>query len=199
MVRGLAIFGSSATTTGPHHSIIAYRFIRATFPSQYFSLFQAMVVSTATKSTKNVGKLVLKSNHHEREIKVLQWREGPVSFGRSNLAVFRRDCYWFAFSSRFSYLISVKNVDKVPASKVKKHLDVELEVPVSPNSSSAESLEDEVSALRARNKMLMEALNEVKKSATKAVEKNFDLVWYARNRCKSCRLIPITHLLILNL
>ena len=68
--------------------------------------------------------------------------------------------------------------------KVKKTLAVALEVPVSPNSAS-ESLEDEVMALRARNKVLTEALQGVNESATKAFKKNFDLVWFARNRCKS--------------
>lgn len=57
-------------------------------------------------------------------------------------------------------------------------------MPVSPNPSSADSLEDEVSVLRARNKILTDALKEVQESASKAVKKNFDLVWYARNRCK---------------
>ena len=83
------------------------------------------------------------------------------------------------------FVFSPQNIDKVPVSKVKKHLDVELEVPVSPTtSSSADSMEDELSSLRAQNKILTEALKEMKKSATKAFEKNYDLVWYARNRCK---------------
>lgn len=46
------------------------------------------------------------------------------------------------------------------------------------------SLEDEVIALRARNKVLTEALKGVHESATKEFKKNFDLVWFARNRCE---------------
>ena len=65
---------------------------------------------------------------------------------------------------------------------MKKTLNEDIEVPVSPSSSSA-SLEDEVIALRARNKVLAEALKGVNESATKAFKKNFDLVWFARNRC----------------
>ncbi|CAB9527685.1 expressed unknown protein [Seminavis robusta] len=72
---------------------------------------------------------------------------------------------------------------KIPVSKVdhgKKNCDVDLQVPVSP--SSSESLEDEVIALRARNKVLLEALKGVNESATALKKKHFDLVWFARNR-----------------
>ena len=73
---------------------------------------------------------------------------------------------------------------KVPVSKVnpsKRNLELDLQVPVSPTGS--ESREDEVAALRARNKLLSEALANVNESAKKAFKKNFDLVWFARNRC----------------
>jgi hypothetical protein len=52
--------------------------------------------------------------------------------------------------------------------------------PVSPTG----SVEDEILVLRARNKILTEALSAVKKSASKEMKRRFDLVWFARYRCK---------------
>ena len=68
----------------------------------------------------------------------------------------------------------------MPVSKTRSKVAVDLEIPVSP--ASAGSLEDEVVALRARNKVLAEALKGVHDSASKAFKKNSDLVWFARNR-----------------
>lgn len=84
-------------------------------------------------------------------------------------------------SHRFSPWI-LSSSAKVPVSKAKSNFNGDLQVPVSPTSS--ESLEDELMALRARNKVLSEALTGVNESATKAFKKNFDLVWFARNRGK---------------
>ena len=46
------------------------------------------------------------------------------------------------------------------------------------------SVEDEILVLRARNKVLTDALSAVKQSASKEMKKRFDLVWFARYRCK---------------
>jgi hypothetical protein len=72
--------------------------------------------------------------------------------------------------------------DKIPMSKhVENAKHVVTKVPVSPPNMS---LEDEVILLRARNKILTDALQAVKESATDQAKRNFDLVWFARNRCK---------------
>ena len=74
---------------------------------------------------------------------------------------------------------------KVPVTKVghgKRNFNVDLQVPVSPTGNG--SLEEQVLALRARNKVLTDALAAVNESATKEFKKNYDLVWYARNHCK---------------
>jgi len=47
------------------------------------------------------------------------------------------------------------------------------------------SLEDEVVTLRAKNAVLTDALKDIKKTAQQEAKKHYDLVWYARNRCKS--------------
>ncbi len=44
--------------------------------------------------------------------------------------------------------------------------------------------EDEVIALRAENKVLRQALKAVEDTATEQLKKSFELVWFARNRCK---------------
>jgi hypothetical protein len=69
--------------------------------------------------------------------------------------------------------------DKIPASKVLK----ETKNAVSPVSSPTSS-NDELMALRARNKVLTDALTAIKESASKEMKKSYDLVWFARYRCK---------------
>mmetsp|Transcript_16624 Transcript_16624/g.30237 ORF Transcript_16624/g.30237 Transcript_16624/m.30237 type:complete len:179 (+) Transcript_16624:115-651(+) len=77
---------------------------------------------------------------------------------------------------------SQKSEDKIPMSKhVENAKHVVTKVPVSPPNMS---LEDEVILLRARNKILTDALQAVKESATDQAKRNFDLVWFARNRCR---------------
>lgn len=56
----------------------------------------------------------------------------------------------------------------------------------SPVSPTAGNLQDEVLALRARNKILTDALKAVKEQADEQAKRNFELVWFARNRSKSC-------------
>ena len=51
-------------------------------------------------------------------------------------------------------------------------------------SSSVGSLEDEVIALRARNKAMASALQSIKETAEKEKKRYHDLVWYARNRSR---------------
>ena len=48
--------------------------------------------------------------------------------------------------------------------------------------------EDEVIALRAENKVLRQALKSVEDTATEQLKKSFELVWFARNRCKCTRM-----------
>ena len=54
--------------------------------------------------------------------------------------------------------------------------------PVSPTSST--SSQEELLTLRARNKILTEALAAIKDSASEEMKKKFDLVWFAKYRCK---------------
>ena len=72
--------------------------------------------------------------------------------------------------------------EKIPISKVPT-LNKTAEVNVSP-STSIVSLEDEVIALRARNKAMTKALQVIKETATKEKKRHHDLVWYARNRSR---------------
>lgn len=51
-------------------------------------------------------------------------------------------------------------------------------------SSSVGSLEEEVIALRARNKAMAIALQSIKETAEKERKRYHDLVWYARNRSR---------------
>jgi hypothetical protein len=41
-----------------------------------------------------------------------------------------------------------------------------------------------VMALRARNKVLTDALAAIKESASQEMKKNYDLVWFAKYRCR---------------
>jgi len=72
--------------------------------------------------------------------------------------------------------------EKIPVSKVST-LKKTTESNVSP-STSIVSLEDEVIALRARNKAMAKALQVIKETATKEKKRHHDLVWYARNRSR---------------
>lgn len=78
---------------------------------------------------------------------------------------------------------STKTQDKIPVSKhienTKQRAD-SIKVPISPKI----SLEDEVIALRARNKVLTGALKAVKDAAQDHSKLRHELVWYARNRCR---------------
>lgn len=65
--------------------------------------------------------------------------------------------------------------EKTPAVQLKR------QVTVSP---SHKSIEDEVIYLRSQNKLLKNALNAVKDTATDKLTKSYELVWYARNRSK---------------
>lgn len=56
-----------------------------------------------------------------------------------------------------------------------------IKVPVSPKGSPL-SVEDELHALRTRNKMLTGALKAIKETAEEERKKHQDLVWLARNR-----------------
>lgn len=69
---------------------------------------------------------------------------------------------------------------KIPVSKAgqsTKHA-------VSPTS-SPQSMSEEVLVLRARNKLLTQALAAIHSSSEKELKKRYDLVWFAKYRCKS--------------
>jgi len=75
-----------------------------------------------------------------------------------------------------------KSKDKVAAARIIKpdqKKEGDRKHPVSPT-----SLEEEVQALRARNKILTNALKAIKETAAEEAEKHYDLVWFARNRCR---------------
>jgi hypothetical protein len=74
--------------------------------------------------------------------------------------------------------------DKIPASKVLK----ETKNAVSPLSSPTSS-NDKLMALHARNKVLTDALAAIKESASKEMKKNYDLVWFAKYRCKCSAMV----------
>eukprot|EP00561_Arcocellulus_cornucervis_P013138 CAMPEP_0185799688 /NCGR_PEP_ID=MMETSP1322-20130828/465_1 /TAXON_ID=265543 /ORGANISM="Minutocellus polymorphus, Strain RCC2270" /LENGTH=183 /DNA_ID=CAMNT_0028495275 /DNA_START=105 /DNA_END=656 /DNA_ORIENTATION=- len=85
-------------------------------------------------------------------------------------------------SSKFA-----KNSEKIPISKAKSSVQSKpqksiatMNVTVSPTTTT----EDEVIALRAENKVLRQALNAVEDTATEQLKKSFELVWFARNRCR---------------
>ena len=78
--------------------------------------------------------------------------------------------------------------EKIPIkinSKLPHKVDVAaLKGPVSPTGSTGSSVEDELEALRAKNKVLTEALTSVRETALEEMKKRFDLVWFARYRSK---------------
>eukprot|EP00573_Skeletonema_grethae_P013535 CAMPEP_0201697302 /NCGR_PEP_ID=MMETSP0578-20130828/10536_1 /ASSEMBLY_ACC=CAM_ASM_000663 /TAXON_ID=267565 /ORGANISM="Skeletonema grethea, Strain CCMP 1804" /LENGTH=176 /DNA_ID=CAMNT_0048183437 /DNA_START=33 /DNA_END=563 /DNA_ORIENTATION=+ len=71
--------------------------------------------------------------------------------------------------------VATKDKKKTPAAQLKR------QVTVSP---SHKSIEDEVIYLRSQNKLLNNALNAVKNTATDKLRKSYELVWYARNRTR---------------
>jgi len=74
---------------------------------------------------------------------------------------------------------------KVPVNSKVQHLE-DIKIPVSPgnNTEDGRSLEEQLLILRARNKVLTKALEAAHTTATDKHKKNFDLVWYARNKCR---------------
>lgn len=73
--------------------------------------------------------------------------------------------------------------DKIPAASiVNPTTEAEnIQVTVSPKG-SPRSAEEEIHALRTRNKVLSDTLKAIKRAAEEQAEKNYDLVWFARNR-----------------
>ena len=89
-----------------------------------------------------------------------------------------------AGSNHFHLLFAFVFVEKIPASKVPSSFAKQTRPsdPVSPTSST--SSQEELLTLRARNKILTDALAAIKESASEEMKKKFDLVWFARYRCK---------------
>lgn len=83
-----------------------------------------------------------------------------------------------------------KDENKVPTSakptiiQPNKLLSKDLAILVSSPGASPTSIEDEVLALRARNKILTQALQSIKETAEKEVQKHYDLVWFARHKSR---------------
>ncbi|KAL7541443.1 hypothetical protein ACHAXR_010936, partial [Thalassiosira sp. AJA248-18] len=76
-------------------------------------------------------------------------------------------------SNRASIL--TKAAAKTPAVELKRQVTISL---------THKSLEDELMYLRNQNKILKNALNAVKDTATEKLSKSYELVWYARNRTR---------------
>ena len=110
-------------------------------------------------------------------------------------------CGWllsFITVYQYSYILSLfisshnnARAEKIPISKAKSSVQSKpqkstatMNVTVSPTTTT----EDEVIALRAENKVLRQALNAVEDTATEQLKKSFELVWFARNRCKCTRM-----------
>jgi hypothetical protein len=85
-----------------------------------------------------------------------------------------------AISSTNPIVESSPQIAKVPASKAARNSKAK----VSPASSPSRSSDDELLALRARNKILTEALEAIKESASDEMMRRYDLVWFAKYRCK---------------
>jgi hypothetical protein len=74
--------------------------------------------------------------------------------------------------------------DKSPTVKIlKPSASEDMRVEVSPKGSPI-SNEEEIHALRARNKVLTDALKAIKETADKEAHRHYELVWFARNRSK---------------
>mmetsp|Transcript_25311 Transcript_25311/g.53467 ORF Transcript_25311/g.53467 Transcript_25311/m.53467 type:complete len:178 (+) Transcript_25311:68-601(+) len=71
--------------------------------------------------------------------------------------------------------VMTKDPAKTPAVELKRQITL---LP------SHKSIEDEVMYLRSQNKILKNALNAVKDTATEKLSKSYELVWYARNRTR---------------
>jgi hypothetical protein len=78
--------------------------------------------------------------------------------------------------------------EKTHTSKVSRHWGSKHSI--SPDSASAN---EELILLRAKNMALTEALATVKASADMELKKKFDLVWFARYRCKSFSPLAVFH------
>lgn len=74
--------------------------------------------------------------------------------------------------------------DKAPAASIIKpsRENHDVTIPISPNGTG--SLEEEVMALRARNKILKNTLQAIKETAENQIKKHYDLVWFARYKSK---------------
>eukprot|EP00567_Pseudictyota_dubia_P014053 CAMPEP_0197436314 /NCGR_PEP_ID=MMETSP1175-20131217/3780_1 /TAXON_ID=1003142 /ORGANISM="Triceratium dubium, Strain CCMP147" /LENGTH=182 /DNA_ID=CAMNT_0042965571 /DNA_START=164 /DNA_END=712 /DNA_ORIENTATION=+ len=83
-----------------------------------------------------------------------------------------------------SSICAPKSSDKIPAGKQTKEIKHTISANKATVSPSSTSIQDEVIALRAKNKVLEEALKAVEESATEKLKANFELVWFARNRCR---------------
>ena len=82
--------------------------------------------------------------------------------------------------------ISSKGQDKLPHSASKAKVDSSpSKHSVSPDQS------DELDALRARNKVLTNALQHIQESAKSELQHKYDLVWYAKYRCKLLSLVAL--------
>jgi hypothetical protein len=86
--------------------------------------------------------------------------------------------------TRLNYVFANHSTEKMPTVKILKPTASEdMTVEVS-SKGSPTSNEEEIHALRARNKVLTDALKAIKETADKEVNSNYELVWFARNRSK---------------
>lgn len=86
--------------------------------------------------------------------------------------------------ARLTHVFANRPTEKTPTIKIlKPTLSEDMRVEVS-SKGSLTSNEEEIHALRARNKVLTDALKAIKETADKEVHSNYELVWFARNRSK---------------
>lgn len=84
-------------------------------------------------------------------------------------------------------LQETKRADKKPAVSIikpKSGSENATTTAVSPKDGSPRSVEEEMTALKARNHVLTEALKSIKETAESEAKKHYDLVWHARNKSR---------------
>ena len=91
----------------------------------------------------------------------------------------------FQIVARLTYVFANRPTkEKTPTVKILKPTVLEDMTVEVTSRGSPTSNEEEIYALRARNKVLTDALKAIKETADKEVNSNYELVWFARNRSK---------------
>jgi hypothetical protein len=92
--------------------------------------------------------------------------------------------FGFQIVARLTHAFANRPTVKTPTAKIlKPTVSEDMTVEVS-SKGSPTSNKEEIHALRARNKVLTDALKAIKETADKEVSSNYELVWFARHRGK---------------